>query len=110
MGNNHFTGGSIKCGVQASCGYSHAKIDYILNRTLAVRMFPYVFVAYKGNKEYDDYLFKIESKGSVAGINCTLDRIRTADVEVETPGIQPLPLGMTGGTLNLKLYICTANY
>lgn len=108
-GNNDFAGGSIQCAGHGSCGYIHGKIDYILNQTLAVRKFPYVFVVYKGDDEYNDHLFKVETKASIAGINCTLRNIQLARVTVETPGIQPLPL-YPAGTMNLKLYICTGNY
>ncbi len=105
-GKNEAIGGTISCNGPNSCGYLRREINFILNNTLAIRKFPYVFEAYT----YDELnpILLSETRDTIGGINCTLQNIDDIMVKTETPGIQPIPL--YPGTLNLKLYICTGMY
>ncbi len=97
---NSGLGGRIECSGVKSCTFVRGAMETILERTLDEWAVPYRLRVYTGNEviigEPDAGLY---FENMECGAN-----IEAGTADVETPGIQPLPI--ESGTLTLMLEIC----
>jgi len=97
--------GSLECepdGSVKSCAYAEQAIGEILENVLGSRYMMYTFTATITEVGNKTSIFSVSEITS--GDPCTEDAIKLGLTEVETPGIQPIPL--YPGTLTLMLRIC----